>query len=123
MFKVVIFVCLFDHSSGTPLADLPQILIRELSRTTKVFLAFDNLTYTEKGNWVFDTNTNFQIPKALQPDGVNLWYFFTFIICYNKIHSTKCQRLAQSGCKDLGIWNFMFVTKTQFLDWKVIPSF
>ena len=26
-------------------------------------------------NWVFATNSNFLIPKSLQPGGVDLWYF------------------------------------------------
>ena len=37
IYKVIIFVCLSDHNSGTIWTDLPKVLIGELGRPTGMF--------------------------------------------------------------------------------------
>ena len=49
-------------------------------------------------SWVFDTNSNLQIPI---PDVENLWYFKLKLFDMSiTIHILKCLRSKTSGCKD-----------------------
>ena len=52
--------------------------------------------------------SNFQIPLSLQPD-VKVETFL-----YNLMHSLKHLRSKTPGCKDIGIRQSEFVSKTQF---------
>ena len=70
-------------------------------------------------NWVFATNSNFQVPISLQSDSVNLWYLKLRL--FNLIHNLKYLRSAIFGSKDIGIRKSEFVAKTQFL-WKLLRS-
>ena len=51
-----------------------------------------SLCHKLERNWVFATNSDILIPISLEPNDVDLWY-----------------------CKDIGIRQFAFVAKTQFL--------
>ena len=63
------------------------------------------------------TNPNLQVHISLQPRGVNLWCFTTWIIWLSKIESWKYSNiyLRHMGCKNIGIRKSGFVAKTQFL--------
>ena len=51
----------------------------------------------------------------MQPNDVDLMKFQTMNSVWSNILSLRYQVIAQSGCKDIGIRNFEFVAKTQFL--------
>ncbi len=69
----------------------------------------------EKGNrqrnWVFVTNSDFQIPISLQPNVVDIRYFKLYPVRLN-IQSLKYQTFTLSGCKEIGLQKLMLVTKT-----------
>ena len=58
----------------------------------------------------FCTNLNFQIPVTLNPV-----IFQTLLSWSNIIYSLKYLRSTTLGCKDIGVRNSEFATKTQFL--------
>ena len=53
---------------------------------------------------------------ALQPVGVELWYFKLTLFDINRINSLKQLRSTSLGCKNIGIWKSGCVVKTQFKD-------
>jgi len=52
---------------------------------------------------------------SLQPDGINLWYFYTKISWFNRIQRLKYLRSTTLGYKDIGFRKSEFVAKTLFL--------
>ena len=69
----------FAHKNKRNIAKRLDFELQKVIKTSK------NSIYLR--NWVFATNSNFLIPKSLQPDGVILWYFKLIDIWSNRIHS------------------------------------
>ena len=70
----------------------------------------------KKRNWIFSTNSNFLIPKSMQPVGVKLWYFKIILFDHIKeFIAWKYLRYRKMDCKDIRILKSEFVVKTQFI--------
>ena len=69
----------FAHKNKRNIAKRLDFELQKVIKTSKNSIYFRN--------WVFATNSNFLIPKSLQPDGVILWYFKLIDIWSNRIHS------------------------------------
>ena len=46
--------------------------------------------FISERNWVFASNINFLIPKSLQSDCVNLWYFKLYYLIYQRSTKSCC---------------------------------
>ena len=71
---------------------------------------YDDKLITIQRNWVFATNSNFQIPISLQPNGLNLFisnYLTQFIVKY-------ITRSAPVGFNEIEIKKSELGAKTQF---------
>ena len=66
-------------------------------------------------NWVFATNSYFQIPVSLQPFDLNLWYFKLRLFDLTEFIIWNIYGLRHWVFRDIGIWKVEFVVKTQFL--------
>ena len=70
----------------------------------------------KKRNWDFATNLSFL--NTIYLFNMDAWFkpliFQTWTIRSHRIHNLKYLSSTTSGCKDIGITKFEFVTKTQF---------
>ena len=57
-------------------------------------------------NWVCVTNSDFLIPRSLQPDIVEPYIFQKMNSCQFNNENLKYNRFTPSGCKDIGNRNW-----------------
>ena len=70
---------------------------------------------TNERNWVFDTNSNFPIPKSVQPLSVNLWYFKLILVDPTGFKFWHIKGVQDWVAKINGLKNLSFGQKLNFL--------
>ena len=90
--------------------NVETLKIKDSTMSVLVLSSAFNSVFSWLGNWGFVTNSTFLMSITLLP-----LIFQTMNSVRPNNLSLKYQRFSSSDCKDIGIRQFEFVTKTQFL--------